>query len=99
MTAAEGQPLTGLPASVKLTVPVGALPVTVAVKVTLLPAVAGLGAPIKAVDVGVGPGPALPHASTSVMRDQLSTALATLIWILLVLYAAKLTQRLTRLLP
>jgi hypothetical protein len=40
-----------LPPSVKLTVPVGLLPVTVAVKVTLLPAVAGLGALVSVVVV------------------------------------------------
>ena len=36
------QPLRAVPPSVKATLPVGALPVTVAVKVTLLPTTAGL---------------------------------------------------------
>ena len=42
LSATALQPLIALPPSVKLTLPVGALPVTVAVKVTLAPTVDGL---------------------------------------------------------
>ena len=41
-SAIAAQPLSVAPSAVKATLPVGALPVTVAVNVTLLPAVAGL---------------------------------------------------------
>ena len=42
LSATALQPLIALPPSEKLTLPVGALPVTVAVKVTLAPTVDGL---------------------------------------------------------
>ncbi len=56
-----------LPPSVKFTVPVGALPFTVAVKVTLWPTVDGLSELISVVVVGAGP-PEGVHASISTMR-------------------------------
>ena len=48
------QPASALPPSVKVTLPVGFVPVTVAVKVTLVPAVAGFGALVSVVVVGEG---------------------------------------------
>ena len=52
-TSAAGAQI-ALPPSVKLTLPVGLVPVTVAVKVTLLPTVAGVGALPSVVVVGGG---------------------------------------------
>src|SRR5690348_14506064 len=49
------QPEIELPPSLKLTVPVGLLPVTVAVKVTLAPAVEGFAALVSVVVVGAAP--------------------------------------------
>ena len=63
------QPESALPPSARLTVPVGLLPVTVAVRVTGLPAVAGLAelASVVVVDGSVDAG--TPQASTSVSRE------------------------------
>ena len=62
-----GQPVIGLPLSVKVTVPVGLLPETVAVKVTLVPAVAGFGAPVSDVDEIVTPVAERTAAAASMM--------------------------------
>ena|SRR5687767_3580122 len=51
------QPLIEAAPSVKLTVPVGAVPVTLAVNVMLAPAAAGFCELASAVDVGPGPPP------------------------------------------
>ena len=56
MSATALQPLIDAAPSLKLTLPVGLLPATVAVKVTLVPAVEGFFE--LASDVVVGPGPA-----------------------------------------
>src|ERR1700693_4901158 len=77
VSATAAQPAIELPPSVKLTVPVGLLPVTVAVNATLVPTVAGLAELVSVVVVGDGP-PLAVHASTSVMRDQVLSALVTL---------------------
>ena len=69
LSATALQPLITLPESVKLTVPVGALPATVAMKVTLAPTVAGLSELDSVVVVGSKLPAATPHASTSVMRE------------------------------
>ena len=61
------QPLIGLPPLVKETLPVGLLPVTVAVNVTLWFTRAGLSE--LASVVPDGGGPVLVHASTSVRRE------------------------------
>ena len=64
-STAAPQPPIGVPPSVKLTLPVGALPVTVAVKVTPAPSVDGLSELESVVVVGGR----TPQASTSVMRE------------------------------
>ena len=63
------QPESALPPSARSTVPVGLLPVTVAVKVTAVPALAGLSelASVVVVDGSVDAG--TPQASTSVRRE------------------------------
>ena len=66
-SASALQPVIVVPSAVKPTLPVGALPVTVAVKVTLVPAVDGL-SELASVVVAVVVSPAV-HASTSVMRE------------------------------
>src|ERR1700720_3046350 len=78
LSVPAGQPAMALPPSVKLTLPVGLLPLTVAVKVTLVPTVAGLPELVSVVVVDGNPLAAVPQASTSVRRDQPSTALVTL---------------------
>src|SRR2546423_12979049 len=60
------------PSAAKLTLPVGFVPATVAINVTLLPTVAGLPELVSIVVVG-NPLAAVPQASTSVRRDQRST--------------------------
>src|SRR5450432_348416 len=87
------------PASVKLMLPVGAVPATVAVNVTAEPAVDGLAELASVVVDGAGPSAAVPHASTSVMREKEASAAVTLMRMRLVVYGAKLTLRFTRLLP
>src|SRR5437868_9281377 len=57
LNAAAPQPPITLPPSLKLTAPVGALPVTVAVNVTLAPALEGLGLLAIAVAVAAIPPP------------------------------------------
>ena len=54
-SAIAAQPLIELPPSLKLTLPVGLLPATVAVKVTLVPTVDGLSELASVVVVGAGP--------------------------------------------
>jgi hypothetical protein len=49
------QPASELPLSVKLTVPIGALPVTLAVKITIVPRADGLAELASVVVVGNGP--------------------------------------------
>src|SRR5262245_54476960 len=97
--ATAAHPAIEAPPSVKFTVPVGVLPATVAVKVTLLPTVDGLSELVSVVVDAVGTPPAAVHASISVMRAKPSTARVTLTRMALVVNAAKLTGRLTRLLP
>src|SRR5207247_2206682 len=57
LSATVAQPVIVLPPSLKLTVPLGAVPATVAVNVTLLPAVAGFAALARVVVVGDGIDP------------------------------------------
>ena len=59
------QPATVLPASVKFTVPVGAVPVTLAVNVTLAPSVDGFAELVSVVVVGL-PGPSATVTSSEV---------------------------------
>src|SRR5690242_409511 len=58
-------PVTSAPPSLKSTAPVGALPFTVAVKVTAMPLVDGLMLLATAVVVGVGPPLPPPAAATA----------------------------------
>src|SRR5436190_10194720 len=87
-----------LPPSVKVTLPVGLVPATVAVKVTLLPSVAGLPELVSVVVVEGKPA-AMPQASISVIRDHESLVPVMVMRMLSAVKAAKLTVRLTRLLP
>ena len=65
LTATALQPASATPASLKLTVPVGDVPLIVAVNVTLAPTVDGLAELAMVLDVDVGPGGgALPGALT-----------------------------------
>ena len=61
-------PAIALPASLKATLPVGVLPVTVAVKLTLAPTVDGF-SELASVVVLDGKPVATPQASISVMRE------------------------------
>src|SRR6266853_5850707 len=80
MSATALHPASGAPPSAaKLTLPVGFVPFTVAVNVTLLPTVAGLRELVSVVVVVGNPLPAVPQASTSVRRDHESTAPVMLI--------------------
>src|SRR6266699_3016335 len=74
--ATAPHPVRVVPSAVKATLPVGALPVTVAMKVTLAPTLEGLAEEVSAVadDTLLA-----VHASTSVMRDHAPSALVTLI--------------------
>src|ERR1700681_3798846 len=99
VSATALQPLSALPPSVKATLPVGLLPVTVAVKVTLAPTVEGLSELTRVVLDGGGPTAAVPQASTSTRREYCISALVTLTRMRLVVKAEKVTARLTRLLP
>src|SRR6266480_6594800 len=74
-SATVPQPLSVVLSAVKATLPVGALPVTVAVKVTLAPTLEGLAEEVSAV---VDDTMLAVHASTSVMRDHTLSALVTL---------------------
>ena len=56
LTVAAAQPVMEVPPSLKFTLPVGAVPVTVAVNVTLAPAVDGLSELASVVVVGLPPG-------------------------------------------
>ena len=67
-SATAVQPLMALLLSVKLTEPVGLVPLTVAVNVTLFPVVDGLAELPTVVVVAVGGSP-LAQASTSVRRE------------------------------
>ena len=60
LNATAPQPTMVVPPSVKLTVPVGAAPATVAVNVTLDPAEAGLPEPVRVVVDNEGVDPQLP---------------------------------------
>jgi hypothetical protein len=92
------QPLIALPSLAKATVPVGLLPVTVAVKVTLVPATAGL-AELPAWSCWRQASPPTPQASISVIARVAAERAVTLIRMRSVVNAAKLTVRFTRLLP
>src|SRR6266478_1831175 len=94
--ATAPQPVSVVPSAVKATLPVGALPVTVAVKVTLAPTNDGLP---ELASVVVDDALLAVHASTSVTRDQVLRALVMLTRIRSVVYEEKLMVRLTRLLP
>src|SRR2546425_9410427 len=74
-SATAPQPVSVFPSAVKATLPVGALPLIVAVKVTLAPRLDGLAEELSVVVDGV---PVAVHASTSVIRDQVLSALVTL---------------------
>src|SRR5208282_4407038 len=97
-TSAE-QPAIVLPPSVKVTVPVGLLPLTLAVKVTFLCLIEGLRELVTEVVVAPPPPPFEVQASISTMRVKRSSAAVTLTRMRSVVYAEKLTARLTRLLP
>src|SRR5436190_4163496 len=99
VSATPVQPLIALPPSVKATLPVGLVPVTMAVKVTELPTVDGFNELPSAVLEGGGPTAAVPQASTSTRREYCISALVTLIRMRLVVNAGKVSARLTRLLP
>src|SRR5689334_11753329 len=71
------QPAIDVAPSLKLTLPVGLLPTTVAVNVTLVPNVDGLSELPTVVVDDSGPA-AMPHASTSVMREQPARPAVTL---------------------
>ena len=73
LTACAVHPEMALPLSVKPTVPVGALPVTVAVNVTLDPIADGLTELASVVVVGGGPEPPV-QASTSTRREYEASA-------------------------
>ncbi len=99
LSAAALQPLIIPPPSVKLTLPVGLVPVTVAVKVTGVPTGAGVSEVASVVVVAGKPVAATPQASISVMREYEARALVTLMRMRSVVNAVKVTLRLTRLLP
>src|ERR1051326_2812843 len=99
VSATALQPPSALPPSVKATLSVGLVPLTVAVKVTLAPTVDGLSELASVVLDGGGPAAALPQASTSVRREYCISALVTLTRMRVVVKGEKVTARLTRLLP
>src|SRR5262249_4316423 len=99
VSATAPHPLSDAPFSVKRTIPVGLVPFTAAVKVTLLPAVAGLPELVSVVPVVGNPTAAAPQASTSVRWHHVGAAAVMLIRMRSVVYGAKVTVRLTRLLP
>ena len=65
------QPLIAVPPSVKLTLPVGAAPLTVAVNVTLVPTTAGLAELASVVVVAAGAGLLITCASTALLEAAL----------------------------
>ena len=71
VSATAPQPLIEVAPSLKLTLPVGLLPVTVAVKVTLVPAVDGLFELESEVVVGVGPAELTTCDSVALVEDAL----------------------------
>src|SRR5258708_33442170 len=97
--ATAEQPAIEMPPSVKLTLPVGEAPVTVAVNVTLAPETDGFEELASVVVVGVAPPPAEVHASISVMRDKPPMAPVILTRMRSAVVAVKRTVRLTRVLP
>src|SRR5690348_6681036 len=99
VSATALQPVRALPSLVKAILPVGLVPVTVAVKVTAVPTVDGFNELAKVVVDGGGPAAALPQASTSTRREYCSSALLTLTRIRVVVTGGKVTARLTRVLP
>src|SRR5436190_19977276 len=93
------QPI-GLPFSVKVTLPLAALPLTDALSVMLPPSCAGFAELASVVVLATGlPGAPALHASISVSREKEASALVMVMRIALTLAAAKLTVRLTRVLP
>ncbi len=68
-SATAEQPAIDAPPSVKLTLPVGAVPVTVAVNVTLAPDVDGFSELTSVVVVGARPPPTAVQASISATRE------------------------------
>src|SRR6478752_912747 len=82
-----------------LPLPVGLVPVTVAVKVTSVPTVDGFNELANVVVDGGGPAAAEPQASTSTRREYCISALVTLTRMRVVVKGAKVAARLTRLLP
>src|SRR5439155_24704027 len=99
LSATVPQPVSVLPPSVKLTLPLGAFPLTLALNVTLAPTEAGLSELVSSVVLGVRPPASTPQASISTMVGTLSSDRVTLTRIRGVVYGAKETVRLTRLLP
>src|SRR5438105_15428178 len=81
-------PVRVAPSAVKPTLPVGALAVTVAVKVTLAPGLDGLAEEVSAV---IDDALLVVHASTSVTRDHALSALVILMRIPSLGYEEKLT--------
>src|SRR6266568_5166871 len=74
LSAAAPQPVSVLPPSVKLTLPVGALPLTVAVKVTLAPTVDGLAELVSVVVVAaVPPGAETDKVSALAVAERTCT--------------------------
>ena len=69
ISATAEQPAIDVPPSLKFTLPVGAMPVTDAVKMTLEPTVDGLAELTTEIVVGGGPAAVVPQASISVMRE------------------------------
>ena len=70
VSATDEQPDSELPLAVKATVPVGAVPVTLAVKLTLWPCVDGLTELASAVVVGVSEPPAVTLTSSCVVVER-----------------------------
>ena len=78
-TSVTGLQLMGLPPSVKATVPAAALPATLAMKVTVVPAATGLPDVDSVVVVGTGPlGVAVVQASIPLRREYDCSALVIL---------------------
>src|SRR6266404_1905157 len=91
VNATAAQPAIDVPPSVKLTLPVGARPVTDAVNVTLAPDSDGFAELATVVVVGVGPPPPEVHASISVTRENPPMAPVTLTRMRSVVVAVKFT--------
>ena len=69
VSATALQPLSKLPLALKRTLPVGSLPVTLALNVIAEPSLAGFAELANAVLVAGKETPASPHASISAMRE------------------------------